>query len=82
MEIIDQSLTMSIDNREEAVILLFFFNDSFLFQWFNMADLGEIVNERTKKSRGARNDSLYSRNIIKHARVTGEPYKLIILLKT
>ena len=39
-----------------------------------MADIGEIVNERTKKSRGARNDSLYSRNIIKHARVTGELY--------
>ena len=29
-----------------------------------MADVGEIVNERTKKSRGARNDCLYSRNII------------------
>ena len=39
-----------------------------------MTDLGEIVDERTKKSKGARNDNLYSRNIIKHARVTGEPY--------
>ena len=35
---------MSIDNREEAVSLLFFFfNDSFLFQWFKMAEVGEIV---------------------------------------
>ena len=70
---------MSIDNREEAVILLYFFNYLFLFQRFKMADLGKIVNERTKKSRGARNDSLYLRNIIKHARITGE---LIILLET
>ena len=68
---------MSIDNREEAVIFFssfIFFNYSFLFQCFKMADLGEIVNERTKKSRGVRNFSLYLRNIIKHARVTGEPY--------
>ena len=45
---------MPIDNREEAVILLFFFNYSFLFQWFKMADLGEIDNERTKESRGCK----------------------------